>query len=79
MNGASMGQLGFMNGLFRLPAGVSCAGGCVLQWVRALAAGPQGGGNTCDTTCLPGAIALGRLFCKGNLQVGVPLLGLLPY
>ncbi|KAF6256157.1 hypothetical protein COO60DRAFT_1530799 [Scenedesmus sp. NREL 46B-D3] len=32
MGGASMGTLGTMSANFRLPAGVSCAGGCVLQW-----------------------------------------------
>jgi hypothetical protein len=34
LSGASMGTLGRMTGSYRLPAGVSCSGGCVLQWVR---------------------------------------------
>lgn len=33
MSGVSMGTLGTMSANFRLPAGVSCTGGCVLQWV----------------------------------------------
>ncbi|WIA30623.1 hypothetical protein OEZ86_000702 [Tetradesmus obliquus] len=32
MNGTSKSTLGTMSADFRLPAGVACAGGCVLQW-----------------------------------------------
>jgi hypothetical protein len=38
MGGASAGTLGTMSANFRLPAGVSCSGGCVLQWGEWLAA-----------------------------------------
>jgi hypothetical protein len=36
MSGAPQGQLG-MSANFRLPAGVSCSGGCVLQWGESFA------------------------------------------